>query len=193
MAGIGTGVIPPRPDRRLTSDAPRLPVRWLPKIGGTVTLTWLEKPASASLTRPSPTRAVVSMAGVEVEIVLREWPMPTVRFRQRGVRTRFVCPKCEASRDALHWLGGEWGCRGRGCFDLSYACRHRQRYCTAIARRARLRRKLIRTPPRSLKARALRKMIAREGRAMIAHMEKVNRDISRRSRRDARHRRANPE
>jgi hypothetical protein len=37
-----------------------------------------------------------------------------------------------------------------------------------------------------LKARALRKMIAREGRAMIAHLER----FSKRSRRHARHRRA---
>jgi hypothetical protein len=45
-------------------------------------------------------------------------------------------------------------------------------------------------PPRSLKARMLRKMIAREGRAMLAHLERVNRDLTKRSQRDARHRRA---
>jgi hypothetical protein len=90
----------------------------------------------------------------------------------------------------LHWIG-EWGCRG--CFDLAYACRHRQRYCPSIARRARLRRKLARLSSRSLKARALRKMIAREERAMLAHLEKVSRDLVKRSQRHARHGRANPE
>jgi hypothetical protein len=133
---------------------------------------------------------VISTAGVEVEVALREWPMPTVRWRQRGIRTRMICPRCEASRDALHWIG-EWGCRG--CFEISYPCRHRQRYCPAIARRERLRRKLIRTTPGSLKARQLRKMITREERAMIAHLEKVSRDLTKRSKRHARHGRANPE
>jgi hypothetical protein len=189
--GTGSGKVPAQ--RGLVSDAPRLPVRAIPRWG-TVTLTWknLAHALSTRVTRAAG-GIVIETAGVAVEVALREWPMPTVRFRQRGIRMRFACPRCDASRDALHWINGEWGCRGRGCFDLSYACRHRQRYCPAIARRARLRRKLIRTTPGSLKARALRKMIAREGRAMIAHMEKVNRDISRRSRRDARHRRANPE
>jgi hypothetical protein len=106
--------------------------------------------------------------------------MPTVRGRRRGIRTRMICPRCEASRDALHWFGGEWGCRG--CLDLAYACRHRQRYCPSIARRERLRRKLIRTPPRSLQARQLREQIRREGKAMLAHLERVNRDLERRQR-----------
>jgi hypothetical protein len=46
---------------------------------------------------------VISTDGTEVEVVLREWPMPTVKFRQRGIRWRFACPECDASRDALHW------------------------------------------------------------------------------------------
>ena len=136
---------------------------------------------------------MISMAGVETEITLLEWPMPTVRGRQRGIRWRMICPHCGASRDALHWINGEWGCRGRGCLDLAYACRNRQRYCPAIARRERLRRKLIRTPPRSLKARMLRKMIAHEQRAMLTHLQKVNHDIAKRSRRHARSGRANSE
>src|SRR6516225_7159922 len=105
--------------------------------------------------------------------------MPVVRWRQRGVRTRMVCPRCEASRDALHWFGGEWGCRG--CLDLAYACRHRHRYCPSIARRARLRRKLGRVSSRGFTAHAIRKKIAREERAMSAHLEKVSRDLTKRT------------
>jgi hypothetical protein len=187
MSGIG---YPQKPNRRLVGDAPRLPVRDLPKIGGRVTLEWTGV-ANASLTRPSPSAVVISMAGVEVEVVLKQSPMPTVKFRQRGFRMRFACPRCDASRDALHWFGGEWGCRG--CFDLSYPCRHRQRYCPAIARRARLRRKLIRARPGSLKARMLREMIVRETRAMLAHLERVNGDLTKRRRRRAGHGRANSE
>jgi hypothetical protein len=134
---------------------------------------------------------VISTGGDDTEIVLREWPMPVVRGRQRGIRTQMVCPRCEASRDALHWSGSEWGCRG--CLDLSYACRHRQRYCPSIARRERLRRRLIRARPGSLRARALREQIKREERAMLAHLEKVSRDLVKRSQRDARHGRANSE
>jgi len=191
IAAIGSGVIPPR-NRPLVGDQPRLPVRAIPRWG-TVTLTWPENAARAlhaRLTRTGAGVVVIETPGVETEIILREWAMPTVLGRQRGTRMRFVCPRCEASRDALHWLGGEWGCRG--CFNLSYACRHRQRFCPSIARRERLRRKLIRTPPKSLKARMLRKMIAREQRAMLAHLEKVNRDLVKRSQRHAR-RRANSE
>jgi len=186
--GTGSGKVPAQ--RGLTSDAPRLPVRAIPKIGRTVTLTWPQNHASASptrLTRSGEGIVVITTAGVEVEIALREWPMPTVRGRQRGIRTRMICPRCEASRDALHWIG-EWGCRG--CFEISYPCRHRQRYCPSLARRERLCRKLIRTPPRSLKARMLRKMIAREGRAVLAHLETVNCDLAKRSQRHARHGRA---
>jgi hypothetical protein len=139
VAAIGSGVIPPR-SRRLVGDAPRLPVRAIPKWG-TVTLTWPQNHAHAlhaRVTRIREGMIVISTDGTEVEVALREWPMPTVRWRQRGIRTRMVCPRCEASRDALHWSGSEWGCRG--CLDLSYACRHRQRYCPSIARRERLRR-----------------------------------------------------
>jgi hypothetical protein len=187
MSGYGR---PQKPNRRLVGDAPRLPVRAIPRWG-TVTLTWPEKHAHASLTRASPTRAVIEAAGVVVEVALREWPMPTVRWRQRGIRSRFVCPRCEASRDALHWIDGEWGCRG--CLDLSYPCRHRQRYCPAIARRERLRRRLIRARPGSLRARALREQIKRETRVMVAHLERVNTDLAKRSERHARHNRANAE
>jgi hypothetical protein len=189
MPCFGSGKTP-YPNRRLTSDTPRLPVKAIPRFG-TVTLKW-NTPANALLARVTRTGAglVIETAGTEVEVVLREWPMPVVRGRQRGIRTRMVCPRCDASRDALHWVDG-WGCRT--CLDLAYASRHRQRYCPAIARRARLRRKLVRTRPRSLQARRLREQIKREGRAMLLHLERVNRDISKRSRRHARHRRANPE
>jgi hypothetical protein len=44
-----------------------------------------------------------------------------------------------------------------------------------------------------LKARALRKMIAREGRAMIAHLERVSRDLAKRRQRHARSDRASAE
>ena len=192
MGGLGTGK-PQRPNRRLVGDAPRLPVRAIPKWG-TVTLTWPQNLAHAlhaRVTRTGAEAVVISTAGVEVEVILREWPMPTVRWRQRGIRTRMICPRCEASRDALHWLGSEWGCRG--CFGLAYACRHRMRYCPSIARRARLRRKLARVSSRSLKARALRKMIARETRAMLAHLQQVNNALDKRSKRHARHGRVGPE
>jgi hypothetical protein len=91
-----------------------------------------------------------------------------------------VCPKCGTVRDALHWTG-EWGCRGKDCLDLAFASRHRQRYCPAIARRVRLRRKLIRTTPGSLQARVLREQIKRESKAMLVYLERVNRDLSKRS------------
>jgi hypothetical protein len=178
---------------RLVGDSPRLPVRAIPRFG-TVTLEW-QGAASALSTKLTRTAdgVVIETAGTEVEVVLREWPMPTVRGRRRGIRMRMICPHCEASRDALHWIDGEWRCRGRGCGNLAYACRHRQRYCPSIARRERLRRKLIRTRPGSLQARMLREQIRREGRAMLAHLERVNSDLSKRSRRRARHRRINPE
>jgi hypothetical protein len=38
-----------------------------------------------------------------------------------------------------------------------------------------------------LQARRLREQIRREGRAMLAHLERVNSDLSKRSRRHARH------
>jgi hypothetical protein len=152
----------------------------IPKFGS-VTLTWPKNHADAlhaRVTRSAADQIVISTAGVAVEVALREWPMPTVRWRQRGIRTRMVCPRCESIRDALHWIDGEWGCRG--CLDLAYASRHRQRYCTAIARRARLLRKLARVPPQSLKARALREMIAQQEAAMLAHVQRVNYDLKKR-------------
>src|SRR5262249_30146922 len=159
-------------NHRLVGDLPRLPARAIPKWG-TVTLEWPGNLARASLARASPAAVVIETAGIQVEVALLEWPMPSPRGRQRGIRTRFACPRCGASRDALHWFDGEWGCRG--CFEISYPCRHRQRYCPAIARRARLRRKLIRARPGSLKARMLREMIAREQQAMLANLKRVNR------------------
>src|SRR5262249_14971039 len=114
------------------------------------------------------------------EIELKEWPMPSPKGRQRGTRWRFICGRCGASRDALHWIDGEWCCRGsreNPCGNLFYACRHRQRYCPAIRRRARLLRKLARVPPQSLKAKTLREKIAQQEAAMLAHVRQVNRDL----------------
>jgi hypothetical protein len=136
---------------------------------------------------------VISTGSTSTEVAPREWPMPSPRGRQRGIRTRMICPRCEAVRDALHFVDGEWCCRGKNCGNLAHASRHRQRYCPAIARRERLRRKLIRARRGSLKAKALRKMIAREERAVLAHIQRVNRDLTKRSERDARHDRSNSE
>lgn len=194
MTCFGNGGNIPAQNHRLVSDCIRLPIRSVPKIGRTVTLRWAENLARAVLTRASPAVVVISTNGIEVEVELREWPMPSPRGRQRGIRWRFVCCRCGEIRDALHWLPGEgWGCRGKNCHNLAFASRHQMRYCTAIARRERLRRKLIRTPPRSLKAKALREQIKREERAMLAHLQKVNGDLAKRSERDARHGRADAE
>jgi len=51
--------------------------------------------------------------GTEVEVELREWPMPVVKGRQRGTRWRFICMRCGASRDALHFVDGEWDVAGK--------------------------------------------------------------------------------
>jgi hypothetical protein len=185
---IGSGKTNAR-SRRLVGDYPRLPVRAIPKWG-TVTLTWPQKLASALHARVTRTRAdlvVIETGGIETEITLQQWAMPTVKFRQRGIRWRFVCGRCGASRDALHWLPGEgWGCRGKNCLvpdGVGYACRYRQRYCPAIRRRARLLRKLARVPPQSLKARALRAQIEQQESLMLAHLQRVNRDVTKRRQR----------
>src|SRR5262249_58149908 len=110
------------------------------RFDGTVTLTWLENLAHALHARVTRTGQgiVIETEGTEVEVVLQEWPMPTVRGRQRGRRTRMICPRCEASRDALHWLPeAGWGGRGASGLDLAIASPHRHRYCPPHARRAR--------------------------------------------------------
>src|SRR5262249_19535408 len=150
--------------------------------------------ASASLRRVSPAAVVVETAGVAVELELQQWPMPTVRGRQRGTRWRFICGRCGASRDALHWhpeLG--WGCPCKTCITaggVGYPGWHRMRYCKSLPRRERLRRKLIRAIPGSLRARELREKIKREERTMVAHMRRVSDDLTKRSERNGRHRRA---
>ena len=187
VAAIGTGGIP-RPNRRLLSHAPRLPLRSLPAFDKTVTLTW-ENPAGAPLTRVSRTAegVVIETGGTSVRVGLREWPMPL----GHGTRERFACPRCDASRDSLHWVGGEWGCRG--CFDLGYPSRHEQRWCPAIRRRAKLLRKLARCSLRSLRGRWLREQIECQERAMLANLKRANSDLTKRSRRHARrHRRVDP-
>jgi hypothetical protein len=194
VAAIGSGGANAR-NHRLVGDSPRLPVRAIPKWG-TVTLTWPQNHAHAfhaELTRTREGIVVIKTGETLTEVALQQWPMPSPRERQRGIRIRMICAHCQAVRDALHFVDGEWRCRGKNCGNLSHASRHQQRYCPSIARRERLLRKLIRTRPKSLKARALRKMIARETRVMIAHLEKVSRDLVKRSQRHARHRRANPE
>jgi hypothetical protein len=108
----------------------------------------------------------------------------------RGTRERFVCPRCGAFRDALHWASGEWGCRGKDCLDLEHACRHQQRWCPAVRRRAKLLRKLARVSPRGLKARLLRAQIAQQEAAMLANMKRANRDLTKRVKRHGGRRRA---
>jgi len=191
VAAIGTGAIPV-PNRRLVSDASRLRLRSLPPFGKSVTLGW-ENPASAPLTRVSRTGAgiVIETGGTSVTVALRHWPMPIGRGGDHGIRERMVCPKCGSFRDVLHWAG-EWGCRGKDCLDLEHACRHEQRWCPAIRRRARLLRKLARYSPKGLKARLLRAQIAQQEAAMLANLRRANRDLTKRRRRHARHGRVDP-
>jgi hypothetical protein len=186
MGAIGSGGTRFQ-NRHLVSDTPRLPITALPVFDKTIALAW-ENPAGAPLTRVSRTAAgiVIETGGTEVRVGLREWPMPL----GRGTRERFVCPKCGTFRDALHWVG-EWGCRGKDCLDLEHACRHEQRWCPAIRRRAKLLRKLARVSPRGLKARRLRAQIAHEQAAMLANLKRANRDLTKRSRRHGGRRRAN--
>jgi len=185
VAAIGTGGIP-RPNRRLLSHAARLPIKALPAFSKSVEVAW-QNPAGVPLTRVSRSAQgiLIETGGTEVWVGLREWPMPL----GRGVRERFVCPRCDASRDVLYWVDGEWGCRG--CFDLGYACRHEQRWCPAIRRRAKLLRKLARCSPRGLKARLLRAQIVEQERAMLANLRRANRDLTKRMKRYG-GRRANP-
>jgi hypothetical protein len=161
----------------------------IPKFGS-VTLTWPQNLAHAlhaKLTRTAADRIVILTGETETEVALREWPMPSPRGRQRGVRTRFLCAHCGASRDVIHLVDGVWCCRGKNCGNLSHACRHQQRYCPSIRRRERLLRKLKRTPPRGLRARILRAQIVREESMMVAHLKRVSRDLRKRSKRDERH------
>jgi len=186
-AAIGTGGIP-RPNRRLLSHAPRLPTKALPAFSKSITLRW-ENPADAPLTRVSLTGegVLIETAGsAVVRVGLRQWPMPL----GRGVRERFMCPRCDASRDVLYWVGGDWGCRG--CFDLDYPCRHEQRWCPAIRRRAKLLRKLARCAPRGLKARRLRAQIMQQEAAMLSNLRRANRDLTKRMKRHGGRRRTNP-
>ena len=187
VAAIGTGGIP-RPNRRLLSHAPRLPTKALSAFSKSVEVAW-QNPAGVPLTRVSRSAQgiLIETGGTEVWVGLREWPMPL----GRGTRERFVCPRCGAFRDALHWASGEWGCRGKDCLDLEHACRHQQRWCPAIRRRARLLRKLARVAPRGLKARWLRGQIANQERAMLANLRRANRDLTKRMKRYGGRRRAN--
>jgi hypothetical protein len=159
------------------------------------------QPAAPPTAAAPPTRVtrsaeglVIETAGTSVRVATREWLMPLGR-RRSGVTVRelMVCPKCNASRDALYWVDGEWCCRGQGCGNLSHASRHQQRWCPAIRRRAKLLRKLARVSPRGLRARLLRAQIAQQEAAMLANVKQTNRDLTKRSRRHAGHRRAHPE
>jgi hypothetical protein len=147
-----------------------------------------QNPADVPLTRVSRSSQgiLIETGGAEVWVGLREWPMPL----GRGTRERFVCPRCGAFRDALHWASGEWGCRGKDCLDLEHACRHQQRWCPAVRRRANLLRKLARVSPRGLKARLLRAQIAQQEAAMLANMKRANRDLTKRVKRHGGRRRA---
>ena len=186
VAAIGTGGIP-RPNRRLLSHAPRLPIKALPAFSKSVDPGW-QIPASAPLTRVFRTAegVVIETGGTAVLVTMRSWPMPL----GRGMRERFVCPKCGTFRDVLHWRG-EWGCRGKDCLDLEHASRHDLRWCPAVRRRARLLRKLARVSPRGLKARLLQAQIAHQEAAMLANLRRANRDLTKRIKRHGGRRRAN--
>jgi len=178
VAALGTGGTTFK-DRLFSGQVPRLPLKALPAFGKTVTLGW-ETPAGALLVRVSRTAdgVVIEAGGTSVRVGMREWPMPA----GRGTREKFTCPRCDASRDVLHWAG-EWGCRGKDCLDLEYASRHRWRWCPAVRRRAALLRKLVKVPRRSLRGRWLRAQIARQQAAMVANLKRANRDLTKRSRR----------
>jgi hypothetical protein len=192
MGALGSGLTP-RQNRRLTSHAPRLPLRAIPPFGKTVTLAW--QIAGALFARVSRTAAgiVIETGGSSVVVATREGKMPIGRGGDHGTRERMVCPRCGSSRDALHWVAEVgWGCRGADCLDLAFPVRHQQRWCPAIRRRAKLLRKLVRVSPRGLKARWLREQIAREERAMLANLKRANRALAKRRQRRAQQRRANP-
>jgi len=188
IAAIGTGHLPL--PRQLASDTPRLTLQSIPRFGKGVDLTW-QTPAHALHVKLTRTAAGLELEtnGAMVLVRLQSWPMPRGRGGLHGARLRMVCPGCGSLRDVLYWVG-EWGCRGKDCLNVSYDCWHRQRWCRAIARRARLLHKLARCSPKSLRGRWLRAQIGREERAMIANLKRANRDLQKRSRRYGRRGRA---
>src|SRR5215831_3065908 len=183
MGAFGTGGHP-RPNRRLTTDYPRLTLRVLPKLGETVVLRW-QTLARALLVKISRTGEdlTIEMSGTTVRVALRSWPIPPGNRRSSHEYTldRMVCPRCDASRNILHWGEDGWGCRG--CYDLDFPCRHQQRWCPAIRRRQKLLRRLVRVSPRGLKARILWAQIAQQEAAMLASMKRANRDLTKRVKR----------
>lgn len=186
VAALGSGgsTLPPCP---LTSEAPRLSLKALPPSGQSITLTWDSPENLAAALHATVSRAAggltIETNGAVTEVALKSWPMPATFGCLRGVRWRMICPMCSASRDALHWARGAWGCRGKNCLDLAFPVRHSLRYCPAIRRRARLLRKLARVPPRSLRARAIRGQIASAERAMAENLRRANRDLTKRVKR----------
>jgi hypothetical protein len=187
-AAFGSGLVASG-NRRLTVDLPNLRLRVLPKLGQTVTLQWTGAASAldARVTRTAAEGLVIEMAGTSTQVLLRSWPIPAGRRRdtREYVLERMVCPRCDASRNILHWGGEEvgWGCRGRECLNLDFPVRHSLRWCPSVRRRMRLLRQLVRVSPRGLKARRLRAQIAREQRAMLASMRRANRDLTKRRQR----------
>jgi hypothetical protein len=190
MGALGTG-INSHPTRRLTVDLPSLRLRSLPRLGQTVTLRWqgAARPLLARLTR-TPAEVVIELGGTSTQVLLRSWLIPSGSRRdtREYVIERMVCPRCDASRNILHWdAEAGWGCRG--CYDLDFPCRHQLRWCPAIRRRQRLLRKLVRVSPRGRKARIIRAQIAQQEAAMIANLRRANRDLERRRKNGQRRRR----
>jgi hypothetical protein len=187
MGALGTG-INSHPTRRLTVDLPRLSISVLPKLGGTAVLRWT---GAASALLAKVTRAAgaitIELGGTSTEVLLRSWPIPAGRRRDSREFTidRMICPRCDTARNILHWGGEEigWGCRGAACLNLDFPVRHRERWCPAIRRRAKLLRKLARYSPRGLRARAIRVQIAQQEAAMLTSMKRANSDLTKRRRR----------
>jgi hypothetical protein len=147
------------------------------------------RPLLARLTR-TPAEVVIELGGTSTQVLLRSWLIPSGSRRdtREYVIERMVCPRCDASRNILHWdAEAGWGCRG--CYDLDFPCRHQLRWCPAIRRRQRLLRKLVRVSPRGRKARIIRAQIAQQEAAMIANLRRANRDLERRRKNGQRRRR----
>jgi hypothetical protein len=182
VAALGSGGSRgPKP--RLTTDLPHLSLRALPRLGETITLQWTGA-AHALFAKVSRTaeELVIEMDGTSTQVLLRSWAIPagSRRDTREFMIERMVCPRCDASRNILHFGEDGWGCRG--CYGLDFPCRHQLRWCPSVRRRQRLLRQLVRVSPRGRKARIIRAQIGREQRAMIASMRRANRDLTKRRR-----------
>jgi hypothetical protein len=125
---------------------------------------------------------LVLTTGDQVITVPYRYDTMACRYAKGSLRQFLTCPSCASLRRTLYLDAGHWGCRK--CLELRYPIRSSPRRAVIASQIEDTLRRLIETRPGSREWHELRARIADQHEALVGHVARMRRDLTKRLKRN---------